>query len=32
MAFSTRPGIEEDPMPMDCVYSWDWFDFLAGSR
>jgi hypothetical protein len=32
IVFSTRPVIEEDPMPMDCVYSWDWFDFLAGGR
>ena len=32
IAYSTRPLIEEDPMPMDCVYSWDWFDFLAGDR
>jgi hypothetical protein len=30
MVYSTRPVIEEDPIPMDCVYSWDWFDFLAG--
>jgi hypothetical protein len=30
IAYSTRPVIEEDPIPMDCVYSWDWFDFLAG--
>ena len=30
ITYSTRPLIEEDPMPMDCVYSWDWFDFLAG--
>ena len=32
IAYSTRPVIEQDPMPMDCVYSWDWFDFLAGGR
>jgi hypothetical protein len=32
MAYSTRPVIEEDPMPRDCVYTWDWFDFLAGGR
>jgi hypothetical protein len=32
MVYSTRPVIEEDPMPMDCVYAWDWTDFLAGSR
>lgn len=32
MAYSTRPVIEEDPMPMDCAYSWDWLDFLAGGK
>jgi hypothetical protein len=32
MAYSTRPVIEEDPMPMDCAYSWDWLDFFAGDR
>lgn len=32
IAFSTRPLIEEDPQPMDCAYSWDWRDFLAGGR
>jgi hypothetical protein len=32
MAHSTRPVIEEDPMPVDCVYAWDWTDFLAGRR
>ena len=32
MAHSTRPVIEEDPQPMDCVYAWDWTDFLAGRR
>jgi hypothetical protein len=32
MAYSTRPVIEEDPRPMDCVYAWDWTDFLAGRR
>ena len=30
MVYSTRPVIEEDPQPMDCVYAWDWTDFLAG--
>ncbi|WP_312892377.1 MULTISPECIES: hypothetical protein [Paraburkholderia] len=30
--FSTRPLIEEDPQPMDCAYSWDWLDFLAGRK
>jgi hypothetical protein len=23
MTHSTRPVIEEDPLPMDCVYAWD---------
>jgi hypothetical protein len=32
MVYSTRPVIEEDPMPMDCVYAWDWRDFLTGGR
>lgn len=32
MVYSTRPVIEEDPQPMDCVYAWDWTDFLAGRR
>ena len=32
VAHSTRPVIEEDPQPMDCVYAWDWTDFLAGRR
>jgi hypothetical protein len=32
MTYSTRPVIEEDPQPMDCVYAWDWTDFLAGRR
>ncbi|MFM0152886.1 hypothetical protein PQQ82_09470 [Paraburkholderia sediminicola] len=30
--YSTRPFIEEDPMPMDCAYAWDWRDFLDGGR
>lgn len=30
--FSSRPLIEEDSQPMDCAYSWDWLDFLAGRR
>jgi hypothetical protein len=32
IVYSTRPVIEEDPMPMDSAYSWDWFDFLSGRR
>jgi hypothetical protein len=32
MTYSARPVIEEDPQPMDCVYAWDWTDFLAGRR
>jgi hypothetical protein len=32
IAYSTRPVIEEDANPMDCVYASDWLDFLAGSR
>jgi len=32
VAYSTRPVIEEDPQPMDCVYAWDSTDFLAGRR
>jgi hypothetical protein len=32
MFYLTRPVIEEDPQPMDCVYAWDWIDFLAGRR
>jgi len=32
MVYSTRPVIEEDPMPMHCAYAWDWRAFLAGDR
>jgi hypothetical protein len=32
MSFSTKPVIEDDPEPMDCVYARDWEDFLAGAR
>jgi hypothetical protein len=32
MANSTRPLVDEDPDPFDCVYAWDWHSFLEGSR
>jgi hypothetical protein len=32
IAYSTRPVIEEDANPMDCVYASDWLDFLGGTR
>jgi len=32
MESSTRPVIDEDAEPMDCVYASDWLDFLTGAR
>lgn len=32
MRASTVPVIDEDPMPTDCAYAWDWVAFLNGSR
>jgi hypothetical protein len=32
IANSGRPVIDDDPEPMDCVYAWDWQDFIEGQR